>query len=921
MRPERAARLVVGLLLLLLVIAPLFSGGVDLLVDWLWFGQEGFRSIYLTILKSQITLSSLAGIGFMAVAGLNLLVARSLAGRHAFRVHGETVDLPMLDQFRVIFRWVIWGGTVLVGYLVGDWGASHWLDYQLAQHAIPMGESDPLFGIDLSFYLFQLPFQWFLYHWALVTLILCLLGAVFLYLVEGGIWVTPRGPAVGRYARAHFCALGALIFVLIAYRFRLAMYGLLYSPRGVLYGAGYADVHASLPIFWMLLFLSLATAAGLLVAAAQGRLRTAILAALGLVVVGVLGGSIYPEIVQRFVVTPNEIDKERPFIARSIEFTRKAYALDRFEEREFSAGEDLSLQDVRKNDATMRNVRLWDHQPLRTTFAQLQEIRTYYDFVRVDNDRYRVNGTYRQVSLSPRELNTGSLPSRNWINEHVSFTHGYGLCLGPVNESTPDGLPVLSIKDIPPVSTANIHVTRPEIYYGELASDYCFVKTHAKEFDYPSGAQDVYTTYQGAGGVPVQNIWRRLLFALKFGEKNILFSGDIDAESRLLIYRRVLERASRLTPFLSYDHDPYVVVSEDGSLYWMLDAYTTSSMYPYSEPYGDVGNYIRNSVKATVNAYNGEVRFYISDPTDPLIQAYARLFPGVFQPLSAMPQDLRAHIRYPEELFSIQAAMYAVFHMTDPRVFFNKEDVWRIAQSAARGQAAAMTPYYTIMKLAEVGTKEEFILMVPFTPSKKDNMIAWMAARCDEPNYGKVLVFTFPKQRLIYGPQQIESRIDQDTGISQQLTLWDQGGSKVIRGTLLVIPVEKSVLYVEPLYLAAEAGGGLPQLKRVIVSYSDNVVMETSLDAALTRIFGGAISTSTAQAAPSGALGAAQGAGATPGQARGQAPRSAADLQSLAQEANQHYERAQQLLRQGDWAGYGEEIKKLGDVLKRMPTK
>jgi len=917
MRRKSLTRLFVGLVLLFIVAGPIFSRGVDLLVDWIWFGQEGFRTVYLTILKAQIALSSLVGMGFMVVAGLNLLVAHSLARRHAVRVYAEAVEFPVLERFRSLFRGAIWLGIAFIGYFVGEWGATRWLEYQLAEHAIPIRQPDPLFGIDLGFYLFRLPFQWFLYHWVLVTLIICLLSAVFYYLVEGGVWVTPRGPSIARSARAHLCVLGALLFVVIAYRCRLAMYSLLYSPRGVLYGAGYADVHASLPIFWILLFLSLVTAAALLVTAARGRLRPAIFAALALVLVGVLGGSIYPEIVQRFIVAPNEIDKERPYIARAIEFTRKAYGLDRFEEREFSALENLTRDEIRAHEATMRNVRLWDHQPLKTTFAQLQEIRTYYDFHSVDNDRYWVNGTYRQVSLSARELNADSLPSRNWINEHLTYTHGYGLCLGPVNESTPDGLPQLFIRDIPPVSTASIRVTRPEIYYGELTDNYCFVKTGAKEFDYPSGAQDVYTNYEGSGGIPVRNIWRRLLFALEFGEKNILFSGDINAESHLMIYRRVLERAARLTPFLTYDSDPYLVITQDGALYWMLDAYTTSSMYPYSEPYDEIRNYMRNSVKATVNAYDGRVHFYISDPSDPLIQAYARLFPGVFEALSAMPQDLRAHIRYPEDFFSIQASLYAYFHMTDPRVFYNKEDVWRVAQSAARGAATPMTPYYTIMQLAGVGTKEEFILMVPFTPAKKDNMIAWMAARCDAPNYGKVLVFTFPKQRLIYGPQQIEARIDQDTGISQQLSLWDQRGSKVIRGTLLVIPVRNSVLYVEPLYLAAEAGGGLPQLKRVLVSYSDNVVMEASLDAALSRIFGGAISTASAQTAAPGAPEAAPPPGATPGQA----PRSAADLQPLIQEANQHYERAQQLLRQGDWAGYGEEIKKLGEVLKRMPAR
>jgi uncharacterized protein len=910
MRRERKARLVVGLVLLIFVIGPLMSGGIDLLVDWIWFGQEGYRVIYLTILKSEITLSSLAGLGFMVVAALNLLLARSLAGQHGFRVYGETVEFPMLDRFRSLLQGAIWLGVLVIGYIMGEWASTHWLDYQLARNAVAIGQTDPLFGRDLGFYLFRLPFEWFVYHWALATLILSLIAALFLYLIEGGVWVTPRGPSIGRYARAHLMGLGALLFVVIAYRVRLGMYGLLYSPRGLIYGAGYTDVNATLPVLWILLFLSLLTALALVFGAAHGSVKPAVFGVVALVAAGILGGSIYPEIVQRFVVAPNEIDKERPYIARVIEFTRKAYALDRFDTREFSAVEDLKLDDVRQNEATMRNVRLWDHQPLRTTFAQLQEIRTYYDFVRVDNDRYWINGTYRQVSLSPRELNPDSLPSRNWINEHVSFTHGYGLCLGPVNESTPDGLPQLFIKDIPPVSTANIRITRPEIYYGELSNDYCFVKTRAKEFDYPSGAQDVYTTYQGSGGVPVGNFWRRLLFAVKFGEKNILFSSDINAESRLMIYRRVLDRADRLTPFLIYDSDPYLVVADSGDLYWMLDGYTTSSMYPYSEPYGDMGNYIRNSVKATVNAYNGETHFYISDSTDPLIQAYSRLFPNVFEPLSAMPKDLRSHIRYPEQFFSIQAAKYAVFHMTDPRVFYNKEDVWRVAQSAARGEASPMTPYYTIMKLAEVGTKEEFILMVPFTPSKKDNMIAWMAARCDEPNYGKVLVFTFPKQKLIYGPQQIESRVDQDPAISPQLTLWDQHGSKVIRGTLLVIPVRNSVLYVEPIYLTAQAGGGLPQLKRVVVAYSDHVVMEDTLDAALTQIFGGAVSTGSTEAT------AATSAPGKPPQ-----PATAASLQSIAQEASQHYERAQQLLRQGDWAGYGEEIKRLGDVLRRMSAK
>ncbi len=915
---DRRIRLLVALLLLVLVLAPVLSSGVDLLVDWLWFRQESFGVIYTTILKAQIYLSGLAGVGFMVVVGANILIAQTLAKRYGYRVYRDVIEFPGLERFSRSLGWVVWLGVLLFGYLLGQWGTTHWLDYLLARGALPLHTPDPLYGIDLGFYLFELPYLWFLFHLALVTVVACFLSALFLYLLEGGVRVTPRGPEIGSSARVHLAVLAALIFALLAYRLRLAQFDLLYSPRGALYGAGYADVHASLPMLRLLLVLCLLTAVAFLAGAARTSspwrvsLRPAGIMVLALAAVGLLGGRVYPEIVQYLVVLPNEYEKERPYLKSEIEFTRQAFALDRFDEREFSAVEDLTAAEVKANQATLRNVRLWDHRPLLTTFAQIQEIRTYYKFGTVDNDRYWVNGTYRQVSLSPRELDTESLPNPSWVNKRLTYTHGYGLCLGPVNEYSSEGLPELFVKDIPPVSATSLRITRPEIYFGGLprdpAQDYCLVKTHAQEFDYPAGARDVYTTYQGSGGIPVRTFWRRLLFALKFGEKNIVFRTDIDPESRLIVYRQVLERVHRLTPFLRYDHDPYMVIAQDGSLYWMIDGYTTSYRYPYSEPYPGVGNYIRNSVKATVNAYTGEVRFYISDPTDVMIQVYSRLFPGVFLPLSEMPKDLRAHIRYPEDFFLIQARMYSVFHMTDPKVFYSKEDLWIVAQSAVAGAAAPMSPYYTIMKLPEVGTTEEFILMVPFTPSQKTNMIGWMAARCDEPNYGKVLVFAFPKQKLVYGPQQIESRIDQDPTISQQLTLWGQGGSRVIRGTLLVIPVLNSVLYVEPLYLTAEAGGGLPQLKRVIAAYSDHVVMESSLEAAIGSIFGAILPSASPTAL----------AATAPAPATATAPTLPGAWQEMVREANQHYERAQQLLRQGDWSGYGEEVKKLGEVLKRL---
>ena len=713
------------------------------------------------------------------------------------------------------------------------------------------------------------------------------------------------------------------------------MYDLLYSPRGVVFGASYTDVHASWPALWVLLGVSVLTALFCLMAIAQGTLRYPILGIVGLAIVGILGGKVYPEIVQRFSVAPNEIKKETPYIERNIKFTRKGYGLDRFEQRQFSASEDLTLADIQRNEGTIRNIRLWDHKPLLTTFAQLQEIRTYYDFEDVDNDRYLLDGTYRQVSLSPRELSYDDLPSKVWINQHLNYTHGYGLCLGPVNESTREGLPNLFIKNIPPVSTTDVQVTRPEVYYGEMGNAYCIVNSRAQEFDYPSGDQNVYSTYEGVGGLRVGSLLRRLLFAIKFRETKILLSQDIQSESRVMIYRRVMERAQRLTPFIRFDQDPYMVIDKEGHLWWMLDGYTFSGRFPYSEPVTRGVNYIRNAVKVTVNAYDGRIRFYLADDSDPLIRVYSNIFPGVFEPLSEMPKDLRAHIRYPQDMFSIQAQMYATYHMTDPRVFYNKEDLWRVTQKAsdagtqetmtrtitrtptpsamqasADGTQTTMSPYYTIMKLPEVGKSEEFILMIPFTPARKNNMIAWMAARCDGDDYGKVLVFNFPKQKLVYGPQQIEARIDQKPEISQQLTLWDQGGSSVIRGTLLVIPIEDSILYVQPLYLAAESGSSaLPQLRRVIVSYADQVVMEPSLDEALSKIFGQADDRPTTVLPPS----ATQVAAAPIPQ-----PRGAAGTASLAREANRLYNQAQQKLRQGDLAGFDADLRRLGGVLRRM---
>jgi uncharacterized membrane protein (UPF0182 family) len=634
---------------------------------------------------------------------------------------------------------------------------------------------------------------------------------------------------------------------------------------------------------------------------------------LGLYLLTLLGGLLYPAIVQRFSVGPNELAKETPYIAHNIAATRKAFGLDQVEERELPGETTLTAKDIRENQPTINNIRLWDQQPLLDTFAQLQEIRTYYDFQSVDNDRYRINGELQQVMLSARELSVESLPNRNWINEQLTFTHGFGLTLGPVNQVTPEGLPVLFVKDIPPVSSAPaLKVERPEIYFGELSNNHVYVKTKSKEFNYPEGEENVFASFAGAGGVSIGSAWRQLLFAARFGDMKLLLSNDLTPDSRVLYIRNIRERLGKIAPFLQFDSDPYLVISE-GRLFWIADAYTVSDRYPYSQPVNGV-NYIRNSVKAVVDAYHGNVWLYIADERDPLLQTWGRIFPGILKPLSEMSADLRAHLRYPEDIFKIQAAVYSTWHMNQPQTFYNKEDQWSvvsIAEKQGEAESQAMNPYYAIMKLPS-GQAEEFMLLLPFTPKGKDNLAAWMVARADGEHYGRLLVYHFSKQKLIYGPRQIVARINQDPEISRQLSLWNQRGSQVIPGTLLVIPIKESLIYVQPLYLRAE-NGKIPELKRVIVAAENRIAMEPTLEASLARIFGDAPSAAADMSQTAQQISRlASRVDETPD------AQSAADAQSLAAKGRQHYDRALQAQREGDWTRYGEEIKQLGAVLEQM---
>jgi uncharacterized membrane protein (UPF0182 family) len=677
----------------------------------------------------------------------------------------------------------------------------------------------------------------------------------------------------------------------VAWGYKLSQFELLYSVRGVAFGASYTDVHAQLLAyqlsFWAVLLCVLLLLGGV-------ALRRPWILAIGGVlwlVVAVGVGGIYPALMQQFDVQPNELIKEHPYIEYNIDLTRRAYGLDKIEEKDFGSVADLTPEALAEAEATIKNIRLWDYRPILDTYAQIQEIRLYYEFMDVDVDRYLLDGDYRQVTLSAREMATDQLQSRTWVNEHLQFTHGYGLVMSPVNAVTREGLPELLIRDLPPSTAPGLEITRPEIYYGEKTDNHVFVNSTLEEFDYPSGDQNVFTTYEGMGGVLLDSPLKRGAFAYRFSDVSVLLSEYITPESRVMLYRNIHQRVRQVAPFLLFDPDPYLMIV-DGRLLWLQDAYTVTDMYPYSQPYRNSFNYIRNSVKVIIDAYDGDMTFYIVDPEDPLINAYAAIFPDLFTPLEEMPEGLRAHVRYPEGLFIIQAQMNNTYHMQDPTVFYNKEDLWAVAHEMYAGNDQLMEPYYVTMSLE--GGPEEFILIQPFTPANKQNMVAWMAARSDGEHYGKLLLYKFPKQELIYGPLQIEARIDQEPAISGQLSLWHQRGSRVIRGNLLVIPIGNSLLYVEPLYLQAETGQ-LPELKRVIVGSGERVVMGDTLDEALVSIVGAPV-VSVEEEEVEAAVG----------------------VHELAQSALEHYQRAEQYLQEGDWAGYGAELEAMRRDLESL---
>ncbi|MCG8554281.1 MAG: UPF0182 family protein [Proteobacteria bacterium] len=896
-----------GILLLVLLMFSL-PALAHFYIDYQWFRSVGHEDVFVTLLSTKAWLGAGVGLVTLALLLANLQFAlRASAGLTSAKLT-DPDGIPRVDLGQAAKRLVL-PMSIAIGLVSMLSNLAKWDLWLKFSHAMEFGTADPIFDRDVGFYLFRLPLLETLTGLFLWTVGFIALTSGAVYLMRGAIASSVGQISVHPRARHHLAVLAGLFFLGLACDTYLDAYGLLYSELGPMTGASYADVNARLPALRVKAAVALLAGGVLVYAILQTRPAYFAAAFAGYIATHVLGVGLYPYLVHRFNVVPNEFEKESPYLQHNITATRAAYGLENVLERELSGEIALTRQDIERNEPTVANIRLWDHQPLLDTFAQIQEIRTYYEFASVDNDRYEIEGRLRQTMLSPRELSTQSLPNRTWINERFTFTHGYGLTLGPVNEATNEGLPVLMIKDIPPGATqASVTVTRPSIYYGELSNDHVFVGTRTREFNYPSGEGNVYSEYDGKGGITIGSWLMRAAVASRIGSVKLLLSQDVDGDSRMLLYRNINERVRKIAPFLDYDSDPYMVVRHDGTLVWILDAYTTSDRYPYAKSAAKRVNYIRNSVKVVVEAYDGSVTFYAVDDKDPVLRMWRSVFPETFRGLSEMPADVRSHLRYPERIFELQTQMFTVYHMGEPALLYNREDQWEVPLISRGESREQMHPYYTIMKLPGEES-EEFILMLPFTPKSKDNLAAWMVARSDGDKLGHLVVYRFPKDRLVFGPQQIINRINQDADISRQISLWDQRGSEALFGTLLVIPIEESLIYVRPLYLRS-AGGRIPELKRVIVVYENKIAMEPSLSAAMDAIF-----------PPDGRSPAPQAASAREAVATAQrANTSKAILKSepLAVQALQHFERAIRSQREGNWAEYGQALARVEALLREL---
>jgi uncharacterized membrane protein (UPF0182 family) len=924
-RPRRG-----GLIFLIAVIAVIVLGSRTALsywVDLLWFESLGYGDVFWKARGLQWGIfAAFAVLTFLILFGIFSALKRGhrddLPSDHTVFIAGQEVKLSLKPVLRIISI----GGSLIVAVITGGTMAAQWQTLALWWYAPQTAGSmsDPIFGRPLGFYLFTLPAWQLIVGWLMtLSVIACLLAAVFLVVAGGSRALTGDRRSLSELPWRGLSIAVAFLLLIVAMRVYLSRFEQLFDHHTIFDGVTYTDAHVTLTgllVVCIALVLGAVIAAAAGVYAPRGRWLVASLvpAVLCYAVVGLVGWY-----VSSFLVKPNELMREQPYILHNIEMTQQAYGLDRFLLRQFPAETTVDATDPANNQLTLQNIRLWDVKALQDTLRQIQEIRTYYDFPDIDIDRYQIDGSMREVMLAARELNVDKLPesSRNWINEKLIYTHGYGITMNPVNGFTAEGRPALMLSNMPVQSTTPaLSVTRPEIYFGEMTNTDVYVKTRQQEFNYPQGESNNLASYEGSGGIELGGLLRRILIAFDRGDlAKLPFSDDVNAQSRLLMRRTVRDRVAALAPFLTFDQDPYIVLGEDGRLSWVLDAFTQSDTYPYSTHYfvdGQSINYMRNSVKAVVDAYDGTTTLYVFDNQDPILAAYRAIFPNLFKDASLMPAGLRKHVRYPELLLKLQAEVYGLYHMTNPEVFYNREDLWTVATEVGTDQSGAqaaqpMEPNFVLMKLpGETGA--EFVEILPFTPANRNNLIGWIAGRSDGEHYGTSIVYDFPKTKQIDGPLQIEARIDQNAQLSGQLSLWNQQGSHVRRGTLLVIPSGKALLYAEPIYLQADRSP-MPELRLVVLALQDRLAYAPTFEAALSSLFGGGISSLSGSESSTAPATANQPAGSP-----APAPQAKEDLNALIKEAGRDFDDYQRLTAGGKLAEAGQKLEALKQVIGKL---
>ncbi|HEY6304174.1 MAG TPA: UPF0182 family protein [Terriglobales bacterium] len=929
-RPRRRRRF----LLILAVLAAIFFGGriaLSYYVDVLWFGSLGYGDVLWKTLGLQWgVFAAFTAATFLILFGSFLALKRAhlpdLPSGHTIFIGGRPLKLPVEPVLRLIAL----GISLVIAAATGAGMMVEWPTLALFWYAPPAtgGVFDPIFGRSLNFFLFTLPAWQLIAGWLLtLAVITCILAAFFIVITGGGRVLSGR---LSRYVALPWRGLSitfAFLLLIVAMRVYLSRFELLLGDHTIFGGVTYTDAHITITgmlIVCAALVLGAAIAAVNATRVPRGSWLIAAVVPAAVCYVAVQGVAWY---VSSFIVKPNELVREKPYIVYNTDLTRQAYGLNRVTQREFPAETTVEAADPANNQATLQNIRLWDWRALQDTLRQIQEIRTYYDFPDIDIDRYDIDGTTRAVMLATRELNVDKLPesSRNWINDKLIYTHGYGITMNPVNGFTPEGLPTLLLRDMPVQSTVRgLGVTRPEIYFGEMTNTDVYVKTRQKEFNYPQGASNSLTSYEGNGGIVLDGFLRRIMIAFDRDDlAKLPFSDDVTKDSRLLMRRNIRDRVATLAPFLTFEQDPYIVLGDNGRLSWIMDGFTISDSYPYSSHYrldSNPINYMRNSVKVVIDAYDGTTTFYVFDREDPIIAAYRRIFPDLFKDAALMPAGLRKHVRYPELLLKLQAEVYSLYHMTDPEAFYNREDLWTVATEVGMGEGGgqvtqAMQPNFVLMKLpGETGV--EFAEILPFTPSNRNNLIGWIAGRSDGAQYGTSVVYNFPKTKLVDGPLQIEARIDQNAQLSGQLTLWNQQGSHVRRGALLVIPTGRALLYAEPIYLQAERSP-MPELRLVVLALQDKLAYGPTFESAMAALFGGAASSLTASSTNAASTGAAaEPARGTPSSASSSQP--AADLNALIAEAAKDLADYQRLTAEGKLGEAGQKLEELKRVLDKL---